>query len=184
MFDGNNLQPYKESDPTCPISVYGKTKRAGELVVINSKIDALVIRTSWLYSSFGDNFVKAMLKLGNEKKSLNVVSDQIGTPTYARNLAKVCLEILSSSNKEKINKNGKIYHYSNEGDASWYDFAVLIMKIAKLDCKVNPIKTKDYPTLAKRPRYSVLNKKKLKDFNIEIPNWKESLKECIIKLKQ
>ena len=185
VFDGNNLQPYKESDPTCPISVYGKTKRAGELAVTNSKIDALVIRTSWLYSSFGDNFVKAMLKLGNEKKSLNVVSDQIGTPTYARNLAKVCLEILSSSNKEKINKNGKIYHYSNEGDASWYDFAVLIMKIGELDCKVNPIKTKDYPTLAKRPRYSVLNKKKIReDFNIEIPNWKESLKECIIKLKQ
>ncbi len=185
VFDGNNLQPYKESDPTCPISVYGKTKRAGELAVINGKIDAVVIRTSWLYSTFGDNFVKSMLKLGNEKQSLNVISDQVGTPTYARNLAKVCLEILSSSNKENINKNGKIYHYSNEGIASWYDFAVLIMEIGGLDCKVNPIQTKDYPTLAKRPRYSVLNKKKIKaDFKIEIPNWEESLKECIIKLKQ
>ena len=185
VFDGNNLQPYKESDPTCPIGVYGKTKRAGELAVINSKIDAVVIRTSWLYSTFGDNFVKTMLKLGNEKQSLNVISDQVGAPTYARNLAKVCLEILSSSNKENINKNGKIYHYSNEGVASWYDFAVLIMEIGELDCKVNPILTKDYPTLAIRPRYSVLNKKKIKaDFKIEIPNWKESLKECIIKLKQ
>ncbi len=185
VFDGNNFKPYEESDPTCPIDVYGSTKRAGELAVINSKIDAVVIRTSWLYSSFGDNFVKTMLSLGKKKESLNVISDQIGTPTYARDLAKVCLEILSSPNKENINKNGKIYHYSNEGFASWYDFAVLIMEIAELNCKVKPIQTKDYPTKAKRPLYSVLNKKKIKaDFKIEIPEWEESLKECIIKLKQ
>ena len=125
-----------------------------------------------------------MLRLGNEKESLNVVSDQIGTPTYAKNLAKTCLEIFLSSNLENISKKGKIYHYSNEGVASWYDFAVLIMQIAELNCKVNPIQTKDYPTLAKRPHYSVLNKEKIKtDFKIDIPHWKESLKECIIKLK-
>ena len=184
VFDGNNSQPYKESDPISPIGIYGETKRAGELVVLNSNIDSIVIRTSWLYSSFGSNFVKTMLKLGNKRMTLDVISDQIGTPTYARDLAKVCLEILSSTNKENINKNGKIYHYSNEGVASWYDFAVLIMQIAKLDCKVNPIQTKDYPTLAKRPLYSVLNKKKIKkDFKIQIPDWEESLKECIIELK-
>lgn len=184
VFDGNNSQPYEESDPVCPIGIYGETKRAGELAVIDSKIDALVIRTSWLYSIFGDNFVKTMLRLGDEKQSLNVISDQIGTPTFARDLAKVCLEILASSNRENINKNGKIYHYSNEGVTSWYDFAVFIMQIAKLNCKVNPIQTKDYPTLAKRPLYSVLDKKKIKkDFKIEIPDWEESLKECIIQLK-
>tara|TARA_Y100000768_G_C23943175_1_gene666197 strand:- start:875 stop:1600 length:726 start_codon:yes stop_codon:yes gene_type:complete len=185
VFDGTNSQPYKESDPVCPIGVYGKTKRAGELAVINSKIDAIVIRTSWLYSTFGNNFLKTMLRLGKDKESINIISDQVGTPTYARDLAKVCLEILSSSNKENINRNGKIYHYSNEGVASWYDFAKLIMEMGELSCTVNPIPTNDYPTLAKRPLYSVLNKKKIKaDFKIEIPNWKESLKECIIKLKQ
>ena len=184
VFDGNNSKPYKESDPISPIGIYGETKRAGELIVLNSNIDSIVIRTSWLYSSFGSNFVKTMLKLGNKRMTLDVISDQIGTPTYARDLAKVCLEILSSTNKENINKNGKIYHYSNEGVASWYDFAVLIMQIAKLNCKVNPIQTKDYPTLAKRPLYSVLNKTKIKkDFKIQIPDWEESLKECIIELK-
>ena len=185
VFDGNNSQPYKESDPVCPIGVYGKTKRAGELAVINSKIDAIVIRTSWLYSSFGSNFLKTMLSLGKNKNSISVISDQIGTPTYAMDLAKTCLDILLISDLEKISKKGKIYHYSNKGVASWYDFAVLIMEIAELNCKVNPISTKDYPTLAKRPHYSVLNKKKIKkDFNIDIPNWEESLRECIIKLKQ
>ncbi len=185
VFDGSNLHPYKESDPVSPIGIYGKTKRAGELAVINSNLDAIVIRTSWLYSSFGSNFLKTMLRLGKEKKSINVISDQIGTPTYAYELAKTCLEILVISNLEKISKKGKIYHYSNKGIASWYDFAVLIMELAELNCKVNPILTKDYITLAKRPHYSVLNKEKIKsDFNIYIPHWKESLKECIIKLRQ
>ena len=185
VFDGNNSQPYQESDQVSPIGVYGKTKRAGELVVINSKIDAIVIRTSWLYSSFGSNFVKTMLGLGKDKNSINVISDQVGTPTYARDLAKVCLNILQISGSEKINDKGKIYHYSNKGVASWYDFAVLIMDLAKLNCKVNPILTKDYSTLAKRPHYSVLNKEKIiTDFNVDIPNWKESLQECINKLVQ
>ena len=185
VFDGNNSQPYKESDPVSPIGIYGKTKRAGELAVINSKIDAIVIRTSWLYSAFGNNFLKTMLQLGRDNESLNVISDQIGTPTYAKNLAKACLDILLISDSERISKKGKIYHYSNKGLASWYDFAVLIMDLAKLNCKVNPILTKDYSTLAKRPHYSVLSKEKIKtDFNIDVPHWKDSLKECIIKLRQ
>ncbi len=185
VFDGNNSHPYKESDPVNPIGIYGKTKREGELAVINSKIDAIVIRTSWLYSSFGNNFLKTMLRLGKQKESINVISDQIGTPTYARNLAKICLDILQITGLEKISDKGKIYHYSNKGVASWYDFAVLIMDLAGLSCKVCPVQTKDYPTLAKRPHYSVLSKDKIKtDFKIDIPNWKESLKECIIKLRQ
>ncbi|MFL2612350.1 MAG: dTDP-4-dehydrorhamnose reductase [Flavobacteriaceae bacterium] len=185
VFDGNNSQPYRESDQVCPIGVYGETKRAGELAVINSEIDAIVIRTSWLYSAFGNNFLKTMLRLGRDNESLNVISDQIGTPTYAKNLAKTCLDILLISDSERISKKGKIYHYSNKGVASWYDFAVLIMELAELKCKINPIQTKDYPTSAKRPHYSVLSKKKIKtDFKVDIPNWKESLKECIIKLKQ
>tara|TARA_Y200000002_G_scaffold343605_1_gene316200 strand:- start:1511 stop:2380 length:870 start_codon:yes stop_codon:yes gene_type:complete len=185
VFDGTNSHPYKESDPVSPIGIYGKTKRAGEIILINSKIDAIVIRTSWLYSSFGSNFVKTMLDLGKDKNSINVVSDQIGTPTYARDLATTCLNILQISGSEKISKKGKIYHYSNKGVASWYDFAVLTMDLAKLNCKVNPILTKDYSTLAKRPHYSVLNKGKIiTDFNIDIPNWKESLQECLNKLRQ
>ena len=184
VFDGNNSRPYKESDPACPVCVYGETKREGELAVINSKIDGIVIRTSWLYSTFGNNFLKTILRIGKEKPSLNVISDQIGTPTYARDLAKVCLKILSLSQNNNLNKNGKIYHYSNEGLASWYDFAIKIMEIVGMNCKVQAIQTKDYPTLAKRPHYSVLNKTKIKeDFNIEIPHWKESLKDCINKFK-
>ena len=185
VFDGNNSQPYKESDQVCPIGVYGETKRQGELALINSDIDAIVIRTSWLYSNFGNNFLKTMLRLGKEKESINVVSDQIGTPTYSKNLAKICMDIISISNLERISQKGKIYHYSDEGLASWYDFAVSIMQLADLSCKVCPVKTKDYPTLAKRPHYSVLSKEKIKtDFKIDIPHWKESLKECIIKSTQ
>ena len=184
VFEGNNSQPYKESDPVCPVGVYGKTKRAGELAVINSKMDGIVIRTSWLYSTFGNNFLKTMLSLGKEKESLNVISDQFGTPTYARDLAKVCLDILSTFSNENINKKGKIYHYSNEGLASWYDFATAIMDLEGLSCKVQAIRTVDYPTVAVRPHYSVLDKTKIKkNFNIEIPHWKESLKDCINKLK-
>lgn len=185
VFDGNNSQPYMESDQVCPIGVYGETKREGELALINSEIDAIVIRTSWLYSSFGNNFLKTMFRLGKEKESINVISDQIGTPTYAKNLAKICLDILSISHLGRISKKGKIYHYSDEGVASWYDYAVSIMELAELNCKVNPVQTKEYPTLAKRPHYSVMSKKKIKtDFNVDIPYWKESLRECIIKLKQ
>ena len=180
VFDGNHTCPYKESDPVNPISVYGETKRAGELVVFNSSIDAIVIRTSWLYSAYSNNFVKLMLRLGNEKESLKVVFDQKGTPTYAKDLAKICLDILSDENSTNISKKGSLYHYSNEGVASWYDFAANIMKISNIDCKVIPIETKDYPTQAKRPLYSVLDKSKIKsDFKITIPHWKDSLANCI-----
>jgi len=184
VFDGNNFLPYKELDPISPIGVYGETKRAGELFVINSDIDSIVIRTSWLYSSYGNNFVKTMLRLGNEKENLGVIFDQVGTPTYARDLAKTCLEILTGVNSVKISKNGNLYHYSNEGVASWYDFAISIMELGGENCKVKPIQTKDYPTLAKRPHFSVLNKSKIKtDFKIEIPYWRDSLKDCIEKIK-
>ena len=162
VFDGDHFLPYKETDPVSPVGVYGETKRAGELAVINSDIDSIVIRTSWLYSSNGNNFVKTMLRLGKEKESLGVIFDQVGTPTYARDLAKTCLEILTGVNSVKISKDGNLYHYSNEGVISWYDFAISIMELGGVNCKVNPIQTKDYPTLAKRPHYSVFNKSKIK----------------------
>lgn len=183
VFNGNNFLPYNEFDKVNPIGVYGKTKRDGELAVINSNIDGIVIRTSWLYSAYGANFVKTMLKLGNKREELGVIFDQVGTPTNASDLAKICLDILAGSAEKNINAKGKVYHYSNEGVASWYDFATSIMAIGKIDCVVKPIETKDYPTLAKRPHYSVLNKSKIKtDFGIKIPYWKDSLKECISKL--
>ena len=183
VFDGNQSFPYKETDSVSPIGVYGKTKRDGELFVINSSIDSILIRTSWLYSSYGNNFVKTMLRLGSEKDSLNVISDQIGSPTYARDLAKTCFEILSSTGR--IDEKGKVYHYSNEGVASWYDFAVSIMELAGSNCEIKAIQTKDYPTRAKRPNYSVLNKTKIKeDFKIKIPHWRMSLIDCISKLKK
>jgi dTDP-4-dehydrorhamnose reductase len=184
VFDGNHFLPYKESDSVSPIGVYGETKRLGELAVINSEIDSIVIRTSWLYSSYGNNFVKTMLRLGNEKENLGVIFDQVGTPTYARDLAKTCLEILCGDSSVNISKNGNLYHFSNEGVTSWYDFAISIMELGGANCKVKPIQTKDYPTLAKRPQYSVLNKSKIKtDFKIEIPYWRDSLKDCIEKIK-
>ena len=184
VFNGDYFLPYKESDPVSPVGVYGETKRAGELAVINSDIDSVVIRTSWLYSSYGNNFVKTMLRLGNEKENLGVIFDQFGTPTYARDLARTCLEILCGESSVNISKNGNLYHYSNEGVASWYDFAISIMELGGENCKVKPIQTKDYPTLAKRPHFSVLNKSKIKiDFKIEIPHWRDSLKDCIEKIK-
>ena len=184
VFDGNHFLPYKESDPVSPIGVYGETKRAGELAALNSAIDAIVIRTSWLYSSYGNNFVKTMLRLGKQKEELGVIFDQVGTPTYARDLAKICLEILCGGISVNISKNGNLYHYSNEGVASWYDFAISIMELGGENCKLKPIRTKDYPTLEKRPHFSVLNKSKIKaDFKIEIPNWRDSLKDCIEKIK-
>ena len=183
VFDGNHSQPYKESDPVSPVGVYGKTKRAGELAVLNSSIDAIVIRTSWLYSMYGNNFVKTMLRIGNNKKSIQVVSDQLGTPTYAKDLAKTCLDILSDAGSTNISKKGSLYHYSNEGVTSWYDFATAIMEISNIDCQVIPIETKDYPTLTKRPLYSVLDKSKIKsDFELTIPHWRDSLTNCIKKI--
>jgi dTDP-4-dehydrorhamnose reductase len=184
VFDGSNFLPYQESDEVNPIGVYGNTKRNGELAVINSDIDGIVIRTSWLYSAYGNNFVKTMLRFGNERDELDVIFDQVGTPTSASDLAKACLDILAYKKDAKINSKGNIYHFSNEGVASWYDFAVAIMALGKVDCQVKPIQTKDYPTLAKRPPFSVLNKTKIKtDFEIEIPYWRDALEVCIQKLK-
>jgi dTDP-4-dehydrorhamnose reductase len=184
VFDGSNFLPYQESDEVNPIGVYGNTKRRGELAVINSGIDGIVIRTSWLYSAYGNNFVKTMLRFGNERDELDVIFDQVGTPTSASDLAKTCLDILAYKKDAKINSKGNIYHFSNEGVASWYDFAVAIMEFGKVDCQVKPIQTKDYPTLAKRPPFSVLNKTKIKtDFEIEIPYWRDALVACIQKLK-
>ncbi len=185
VFDGFNSQPYKESDTVKPIGVYGKTKRDGELHVINSNIDSIVIRTSCLYSHYGNNFVKTILSLGSTKKKLTVVHDQISSPTYAKDLAKICLDILHSKSLKKISEKGRIYHYSNDGETSWFDFALEILKIGKINCVVQAVQSKDYSTKAKRPYYSVLDKRKIKkDFNVEIPNWQESLKYCILKIKK
>jgi len=182
VFDGTSHLPYNEDMVVSPLGVYGKTKREGEEYVINSLSNSILIRTSWLYSSFGNNFVKTMLRLGNERDSLGVIFDQIGTPTYARDLAQTCLEILSNS--ERLDAQGKVYHFSNEGVASWYDFAKAIMELGEVDCQVNPIESKEYPTPAARPHYSVLNKSKIKsDYGVEIPYWRDSLKECIQTLK-
>ena len=180
VFDGKNFKPYCEEFQTNPQGIYGKTKLDGENEMrdINPK-DSIIIRTSWVYSSFRNNFVKTMLRLGKEKESLGVVFDQVGTPTYARDLAKAILDIIPQIKNKKV----EIYNYSNEGVLSWYDFAKEIMRMAKLNCKVNPIETFQYPTPAKRPHYSLLNKSKIKStFNVEIPYWKDSLDECLIKL--
>lgn len=177
VFDGKNYKPYVESDATNPNSVYGSTKLAGEKALreINPK-DSIIIRTSWVYSSYGANFVKTMLRLGKERDSLGVIYDQVGSPTYAKDLAKTILEVLPKINNKAI----EIYNYSNEGVLSWYDFAKEIMKMAKIECKINPIETKEYPTPASRPHYSLLNKSKIKnDFNITIPFWKDSLDSCL-----
>ena len=185
VFDGNGFVPYRESDKVNPIGVYGKTKRIGELAVINGNIDGIVIRTSWLYSAYGTNFVKTMQRLCTERKGVDVIYDQLGTPTNASDLAKTCLDILGYSKETSINAKGNVYHYSNEGVASWYDFAKAIMEFGKIECDVRPIETKDYPSAAKRPSFSVLNKTKIKnDFEIEIPYWRASLARCISKLNQ
>jgi len=182
VFDGKNYRPYKENDKTNPQGIYGFTKLKGEESFINSGTKGIIIRTSWVYSSFGNNFVKTMLRL-KEKKELGVVFDQIGTSTYARDLAKVILEIIDK-NFNKLNAfKAEIFHFSNEGVCSWYDFAKAIFEIKDIDIKINPIETKDYPTPAKRPHYSVLNKSKIKkEFNIEIPYWRESLIKCLEKM--
>ncbi len=176
VFDGTNHKPYLPEDKTNPVSVYGKTKRAGELAVLDNTKIAVVIRTAWLYSAHGNNFVKTMRRLGAEKESLNVVADQIGSPTFAEDLAQAIVTILPQMNET----NKGIYHYTNEGVCSWYDFATEIMKLSGLSCKVNPIPSSAYPTKATRPFYSVLSKEKIKNvFNIEIPHWKESLVKCL-----
>jgi len=209
VFDGKNYRPYVETDETNPQSVYGASKLAGEkaLMEINPP-GAIIIRTSWVYSSFGNNFVKTMLRLGKERDELGVIFDQVGTPTYARDLAETILKIVSGYREQDMGYRGQdiadrmkdssgedidtisnipfptsnveIYHYSNEGVASWYDFAKAIFELSNIDYRVRPIETKEYPTPATRPYYSLLNKAKIKkDFNITIPYWKESLQICL-----
>lgn len=180
VFNGKSYKPYSEDDTTNPNSVYGQTKLDGEKAMqeINPK-NSIIIRTSWVYSSYGNNFVKTMLRLGKERDELGVIFDQVGTPTYARDLAKTILELLPNIKNEKV----EIYNYSNEGVLSWYDFAKEIMRMVKLTCEINPIETKEYPTPASRPHYSLLNKTKIKkEFNLTIPYWKDSLDECLKKM--
>lgn len=183
VFNGENFKPYVETDVTDPQSVYGKTKLDGENALQNINPNGIIIRTSWVYSEFGNNFVKTMLRLGKERDSLNVIFDQIGSPTYASDLAKAILEIISTSGFEKLLVNSSIYHFSNEGVASWYDFAKAIFELSKTSCELHPIETKDYPTPAKRPHYSLLNKAKIKkDFDVSIPYWEDSLKTCLAEI--
>ena len=178
VFDGTAHLPYRESDAPNPVSVYGRTKLAGEEAALREADTAIVIRTSWVYSSFGNNFVKTMRRLGAQRESLGVVFDQVGTPTYAADLAASIVAVLP-----QIRPGMKeIYHYSNEGVASWYDFACAIMEESGLSCAVRPIESAEYPTRAARPAYSVLNKAKIKkDFGLSIPHWRSSLKMCLEK---
>lgn len=181
VFDGKSFLPIKENEPTNPSSAYGRTKLAGEEAVRLYASKGLIIRTSWLYSAFGNNFVKTMMKYGKERDELSVVFDQVGTPTYARDLAKVMLDIIPLS----LEHTGtELFHYSNEGVASWYDFAQTIIAFSGLTCEIKPILTQDYPLPAPRPFFSVMDKSKIKEtFKIKIPYWSDSVKACIQRLK-
>ena len=178
VFDGTAHTPYRETEPTCPNSVYGSTKLAGEQNALTLCSRAMVIRTAWLYSTFGNNFVKTMIRLGKERDSLGVIFDQIGTPTYARDLARAIYAAI----RQGVTPG--VYHFSNEGVCSWYDFTKAIHRLAGIkDCKVNPLHTEEYPTPAKRPHYSVLDKTKIKaTYGIEIPYWMDSLQACVSEL--
>ena len=180
VFDGTNNIPYTEQDKPNPVTIYGKSKIEGEQYVCESCKQHIIIRTAWVYSSYGKNFVKTMIKLGKEKPSLGVIFDQIGSPTYARDLAKAIIAIVNQGIIPGI------YNFSNEGVISWYDFTKHIHQLANItSCKVAPIHTADYPTLAQRPHFSVLDKTKIKNtYNIEIPYWRDSLEECIQLLEQ
>lgn len=171
VFDGNALQPYTEDSITNPLGVYGKTKLQGEKVIAETLENHFILRTSWLYSEFGNNFLKTMLRLASEREELSVVNDQIGSPTYAIDLAEVILKLIETNYD-----NYGIYHYSNQGEISWYDFAKEIFRLSESNIKLHKIETKDYPTAAMRPKYSVLETSKIgKTLNISIPNWKDSL---------
>ena len=178
VFDGTGCTPYKEDDATNPQTVYGRTKLAGEESVIRSCAGSMVIRTAWLYSTFGNNFVKTMIRLGKERDALGVVFDQIGSPTYARDLARSIMQIVDKGIIPGV------YHFTNEGVCSWYDFTRAIHRLEGIDsCKVSPIHTEDYPVPAQRPHYSVLDKSKIKEtFGIDIRWWEDALKECIKEL--
>lgn len=180
VFDGRRKRgAYRESDPCRPQSVYGATKRQGELAIRRSRCRGVIIRTAWLYSTYGKNFVKTMIRLGNEKSEIGVVADQTGTPTYAHDLAKAIITIAPQIGDQR----GEIYHFTNEGSCTWFDFAALIMLYCGLDCKVNPLTTEEYPTAAHRPAYSLLDKSKIREeFGVETPWWSISLKEALQKM--
>ncbi len=183
VFHGGRGIPFREDDPVAPQSVYALSKLQGESEALNQNPSTLVIRASWIYSRFGHNFVNTMLRLGREKREVNVVADQIGAPTYAPDLAGAVFTILTrlEAGLRREQDPFGIYHYSNEGAASWYDFAKAIFELSGLDCKVNPIETRDFPTAANRPLYSLLNKSKIKTtFGLDIPYWRESLKTCLL----
>jgi len=183
VFDGKGNTPYTEDHPVNPLTIYGKTKLEGEERILNSDARAMIIRTSWLYSSYGNNFVKTIFRLGKERDELGVVNDQTGTPTYARDLGKAILDITDKCVNDPGMFIGGIYHYSNEGACTWYDLAVEIIKLTGIECNIKAIGTVDYPTPAERPGYSVLSKEKIKEtFSITVPEWRESLRECLLML--
>lgn len=181
VFDGTADSPYKEEDKIAPVNIYGASKLRGEELALNNNPSSIIIRTSWVYSSFGNNFVKTMLRLMQERETINVVNDQYGCPTYAADLAEVTLQII---NKENNNEQPSgIFNFCNEGMITWYDFAKAIKESVKSNCRINPIPTSQYPTPAKRPQYSVLDTSKIKEtFKITIPQWKDSLDKCLLLL--
>lgn len=182
VFDGTATRPYSEKDRPCPVSVYGKTKLAGEQEILKSGCFYIIIRTAWLYSIYGNNFVKTILHLAGERSEINVVSDQLGTPTYAGDLARAIVAIME--NEERVEHEG-LYHFSNEGVCSWFDFAAEIVRLSGKGCKVKSVTTAEYPTKTKRPAYSVLDKTKIKHtFEIEIPEWKEALGRCMAEMEK
>lgn len=184
VFDGNTNVPYKDNSIPNPVSAYGRSKLEGEKAAL-THYGSMVIRTSWLYSAFGNNFVKTIIRLANEKESVRVVSDQTGSPTYALDLAEAIMQIVSGVIRNQLAFNSGIYNYSNEGVCSWYDFALAIIEEARLKCEVVPISTSEYPVAARRPAYSVMNKSKIKEnYNLTIPHWRLSLKRCIKDLKK
>jgi len=181
VFDGKNQSLYLESDNPNPINVYGKTKLLGEKASLKiMSNNAIIMRTSWVFSEFGNNFLKTMMKLGSEKNDINVVSDQIGSPTYASDLAEAILHIISNNNFNKKSFPTEVFHFSNIGETSWSDFAKEIFKLANLNCKVTPISSDQYPTPAIRPKNSTLSKDKITNhFKLQVPSWQKSLKECL-----
>ncbi len=186
VFNGQQYRPYIETDNVAPQGIYGLSKLKGEQALLDIlSSNAIIIRTSWVYSEFGNNFVKTMLRLGKERDALNVIFDQIGTPTYAHDLATAIMNIIESDTFKTPSFDSELYHYSNEGVCSWYDFAKAIFGFSHIQCNVSPIETKDYPTPATRPHYSLLNKAKIKQsFNVDIPYWKDSLEQCLKALQE
>tara|TARA_B100000787_G_scaffold209_1_gene179 strand:- start:809 stop:1708 length:900 start_codon:yes stop_codon:yes gene_type:complete len=186
VFDGESNKPYLETDIPNPINVYGRTKLAGEKALQTvMPINAIIIRTSWLYSEYGNNFVSTMLKLGKEQDELSVVNDQIGSPTYAADLADAILEIIKHKKFTDLGQTMQIYHYSSEGEISWYEFAKEIFKIKRIECKVNSITSQQYPATTKKPKNSLMSQDKIFEvFNIRISKWKSSLNTCMTILKQ